>query len=254
MERLLRSAGQPPDSGRVEPSRTIPAAGMLAAATRPALRRLSRAARFRSFVQGEVILAVDEATRFACVVVEGTARAVLHSPGGRSVAFRAMGPGDIFGELAAIDGKPRSADVEAASDCVVAILEADDLVALLGREPLLARIVLTHFAGQIRDLTARVYELSALSVTSRIRAEIVRLAVQAPERCGKRVIAPMPRHEELASRLATHREAVTREIAHLVASGVVSRTKGGLIVNDLAGLAALVHRREVVRPGGEQPS
>jgi CRP-like cAMP-binding protein len=221
---------------------------MLEGASRKALDQLAQRCHFRKFDAGRSILAVEEPSRFVCIGIEGLARVMLHAPTGRAIAFRDIGPGDVFGELAAIDGQARSANVEAVTVCTIAAIEADDFLSVLDQQPTLARIVMRHLAAQIRSLTARVYELSALSVASRIRAEIVRLALQAPDADGVRLIRPMPRHEELASRLATHREAVSREIAHLAGRKIVARARGALIVKDLRGLAALVHGNETVQP------
>ncbi|WP_409562730.1 helix-turn-helix domain-containing protein [Hyphomicrobium sp. MC8b] len=101
----------------------------------------------------------------------------------------------------------------------------------LESEPLVALHVLKHLAVKIRELTQRAYEFSSLDVASRTRAELLRLARFSP-RLGKRVsIAPVPTHAEIASRISTHREAVTREISRLSKLGIVQCEGSALVGN-----------------------
>lgn len=220
---------------------SIPARGVLAGTCAEAIARLTHCCRAQTYPAAAVILGVDDPTRFVCFVVDGVARVVLHTPEGRAIAFRELHPGDVFGELAAIDNHPRSASVEAVTPCTLAVMEAGAFISFLADEPAIAHAIMRHLTAQIRRLTSRVYELSALSVTARIRAHLLRLALQAPaDKDGTRVVSP-PRHEELAGRLATHREAVSREVKFLVENGIVEKgTKGTLIVKDIDALAALV--------------
>jgi hypothetical protein len=111
-------------------------------------------------------------------VVEGRARVLLYSQAGQVVSFRDLGPGDTFGELAAVDQGPRSARVEAQADCLVAALSAAVFRDLLSTEPSVAQAVLRQQAGTIRRLTSRVHEFSAavMSITGRkIYSEIQNL-------------------------------------------------------------------------------
>jgi CRP-like cAMP-binding protein len=101
--------------------------------------------------------------------------------------------------------------------------------------------MLPQLVMKIRALTTRVYEFSTLAVSNRIQAELLRLASLAL-RDGERVrIAPAPTHTEIASRVSTHREAVTRELARLARLGVIERERNALVVTDVERLAGMVH-------------
>ena len=93
----------------------------------------------------------------------------------------------------------------------------------------------------IRALTSRVYEFSTLAVNNRIQAELLRLANLAPQGGNAARIAPAPTHVEIASRVSTHREAVTRELNRLSRMGLIERRDGTLLVKDLDRLAKMVH-------------
>jgi hypothetical protein len=94
---------------------------------------------------------------------------------------------------------------------------------LLHSEPRVALALLPQLVMKIRALTTRVYEFSTLAVSNRIQAELLRLASLVP-RAGKRArIDPAPTHTDIASRISTHREAVTRELNRLSRSGLIER-------------------------------
>ena len=101
--------------------------------------------------------------------------------------------------------------------------------------------LLNQFVSKIRTLTTRVYEFSALAVSNRIQAELLRLANLAAQEGNCARIASAPTHAEIASRISTHREAVTRELNRLARLGLIERKGGALVVKDIRRLAAMVH-------------
>jgi CRP-like cAMP-binding protein len=112
---------------------------------------------------------------------------------------------------------------------------------LIEDEPVVALAMLPQLVTKIRALTTRVYEFSTLAVSNRIQAELLRLATLGA-RIGKSAcIAPAPTHTEIASRVSTHREAVTRELARLARIGLIAREKNALVITDLERLAEMVH-------------
>ena len=101
--------------------------------------------------------------------------------------------------------------------------------------------LLDQFVTKIRTLTTRVYEFSALAVSNRIQAELLRLANLASQEENSARIASAPTHSEIASRISTHREAVTRELNRLARIGIIERKGGALVVRDVRRLTAMVH-------------
>ena len=101
--------------------------------------------------------------------------------------------------------------------------------------------LLSQFVAKIRTLTTRVYEFSALAVSNRIQAELLRLAKLAPEDGKSVLIAAAPTHSEIASRISTHREAVTRELNRLSRLGIIERKGSALLIKDIDRLAEMVH-------------
>jgi len=206
-----------------------------------ALEALQRRCAFRRYEPGESIVDYLDRTDEVFFIILGEVRVTIYSLAGKVVSFRELGPGEVFGEYPAIDRGPRSASVEARTPCLVATLPGCAFRELIESEPVVALAMLPQLVTKIRALTARVYEFSTLAVSNRIQAELLRLAsLGAKEGQGAR-IAPVPTHTEIAARVSTHREAVTRELTQLVRIGLIEREKNALVVTDLERLAEMVH-------------
>ena len=207
-----------------------------------ALERVKRRCSCRRYGPRESIIDHLDASDDVCFLLSGNARVTIRSVDGKAVSFRELAAGATFGEYAAIDGRPRSASVEARTSCLVASITAAAFREILLTEPKLAESLLKHFVMEIRELTTRVYEFSTLAVRYRIQAEILRLAGLSAPRHGKVInIVPAPTHAELASRTSTHREAVTRELNRLAKIGILEQRKRELWITDVERLAALVN-------------
>lgn len=174
-------------------------------------------------------------------VSSGQVGVTIYSASGTAVSFRDLGPGTTFGEYAAIDGSPRSASVVAKTDCVIASMGAAQFRELLQSQPLVGKALIRELVDNLRSLTNRVYEFSILAVNNRIQAELLRLAKAAPREGKAARIVPPPTHAEIASRISTHREAVTRELNRLSREGVIERQSGVLVIRDVDRLAAMLH-------------
>ena len=206
-----------------------------------ALLPLEKRCAWRTYEPGEPIIDHLDDSDEVFFIVEGEARASLYSLDGKAVTFCDLGPGEMFGENAAIDGAPRSASIEARSGCLVASMTASAFRSLMLSEPAVAMVLLRQMVSRIRSLTTRVYEFSALAVSNRIQAEVLRLAELARQQGGEARIDPAPTHADIASRTSTHREAVTRELSRLTRLGIIERRDRALVVKDLARLTAMVH-------------
>lgn len=189
---------------------------------------------------GQVIVARNSPDRDVHFVVSGRVRVTSFSAGGKQVTFRDEEAGEMFGDLAAIDAKPRSADVLALDSVLVASLSPEDFRDLIAAEPLVRERVLQRLAGLVRLLSERVIELSTLGVQNRIHAELLRLA-RASGQAGNRIrIDPAPKHADIASQVSTYREQVTREFSALTRQGLLEKDGTGLVLTDVERLDRIV--------------
>jgi CRP-like cAMP-binding protein len=122
----------------------------------------------------------------------------------------------------------------------VAFLAASHFEALLLKHPAMAHAALRHLGAEVRRLTERVLEFSTLMVQNRIQAELLRLAADAGHCDGQALLSPAPSLSDIADRVSTHREAVSRELSRLGSVGLLRRERGDLRITDIQRLAQLV--------------
>jgi CRP-like cAMP-binding protein len=215
--------------------------GIFAGLPPDVLGRIQHLCSWKRYEPGEPIIDYLDSSDAVCFIAEGEARVTIYSIAGKAVSFRELSAGDMFGEFPALDQGPRSASVEARTKCVIASMPAAEFRELLRTEWTVAQALLRKLVITIRALTNRVYEFSTLAVSNRIQAELLRLANLAARTGNVARIAPAPTHVEIASRVSTHREAVTRELNRLSRMGIIERGGGILLIKDIDRLAEMVH-------------
>jgi CRP-like cAMP-binding protein len=204
------------------------------------LESLARECAWRHYRAGQRIISRAAADRDVHLIVSGRVRVTTYSAAGRQVTFRDIDAGEMFGEVAAIDDMPRSADVVALEDALTASMPPAVFRRLLREEPALAERVLRRLASLVRRVSERVIDLSTLGVHQRLHAELLRLAREAGVTRNSARIDPAPKHADLASQVSTYREQVTRELSALARAGILRREGRALVVRDLKRLETLV--------------
>ncbi|MDG1972660.1 MAG: Crp/Fnr family transcriptional regulator [Paracoccaceae bacterium] len=190
------------------------------------------------FDAGRLIFGDKDPSRDVFFVISGSARAAAFTLSGREVSFNVIGPGDCFGEIAAIDGGIRSSSVAAVKSVTVGRLSASDFQQILETEAEIARAFFTLLCGKVRGMSDKLVEYTELTSAQRVRRELTRLARAARVGADSALITEMPTQAELATRILARREAVTREFAHLQCQGFVERRKDGFHVPSIRHLEA----------------
>lgn len=204
------------------------------------LSALAKRCRWRSFDADEQVLAHLDAGTDVLFLTTGRLRVSLYSASGKEVSFEDLQAGQHFGEMAAIDSKGRSASVFALEPCTVAFLSSENFIDLMSQHFVIAKRVMTALCRLVRRLDERVFEFSTLTVSNRIHAELLRLAGGNIEKKTASV-SPPPRHADIASRVSTHREAVTREMNVLARAGIIRQERDALHILDMPRLGQMVH-------------
>lgn len=196
--------------------------------------------RWRTYGANEQIIDQHSETRDIFFVVEGRVRVVNYSLSGREITFDDLEAGGHFGELAAIDGLPRSASVMALEEARIASLPADQFYEMVLEHPAIAWKLMKHLAHLVRNSTIRIMDLSTLGANNRIHADLLRMARKVTEDDMTAEISPIPVHSVVASRVSTTRETVARVMNDLARKGIVERQKNKLVVKDLERLEDMV--------------
>jgi CRP-like cAMP-binding protein len=204
------------------------------------LEALARECAWRSYRAGQRIISRAAADRDVHLIVSGRVRATTYSAAGKQVTFRDLAAGELFGEVAAIDDMPRSADVVALESALTASLSPAAFRKLLREEPAVAERVLRRLASLVRRMSERVIDLSTLGVHNRIHAELLRLARESGVKQNIARIDPAPKHADMASQVSTYREQVTRELSTLAKAGIVCKDGRALLIRDVKRLQTLV--------------
>ena len=195
------------------------------------LLEAEKSCRWVRLKRNEMLFASGDRADYVYFVLHGVVRCLYHSAAGRLVTLADIGAGEIVGELAVIDGLPRTVDVVSQMETTLAAMPAATFLEIL-RHDQVARGILQILSRRMRVMTDRLIEISTLEVGARVRTELLRIARRHPMR-GKAVAFPAPRHADLASHVSANREAVTREMVKLMRAGLIEKQQRNLIIRDL---------------------
>jgi CRP/FNR family cyclic AMP-dependent transcriptional regulator len=187
-------------------------------------------ANWRRFDPDEVLVDFDEPSTDVYFLLSGEVRVLMRTASGKEVILYEMKPGDLFGELAALDGVPRSANVSALTRGEACVMPASVFKELLFSHQPIAERLFCLMASRIRELNARFMEQTVLDLRHRLYSELLRLSIPRQDRAGERVITPPPFHHIVAARIGCRREQITREFTMLTQEGLIERTRGALIL------------------------
>ena len=121
------------------------------------VENINRHCQWRTFAPDTIVIDYREPSTDVFFIVRGHVRAAIMSVAGKTIAFRELGSGEMFGELAAIDGKPRSASIETLETCVIAQMTAQLFSEVIKAEPEVMHAVMRHLAELVRSLSERYY-------------------------------------------------------------------------------------------------
>lgn len=204
------------------------------------LVNIEQSCRYRRFSAQEQIIDRDALSSDVYFIIRGRARVVAYSVSGREITFADLRTGDYFGEVSAIDGKPRSAGVMALEDSLLLSLPRRQFLNILTDFPEVALRVMRRLALIVRSADERIMDLSTLAANNRVQAELLRQARTDKTLRNIAIIEPIPIHSDIASRVSTTRETVARVLNELARKGIVERTRTALVIRDVPRLQTMV--------------
>ena len=214
--------------------------GILADLTPEERRDFEMSCRWLRFSPDEQTISQQEESRDVYFITRGRVRVVSFTFSGKEVALEDLLAGAYFGELAALDGKPRSTSVLAVEDSDIAKISGERSLRVLEKHPQVALKVMRNMAGIIRTSTARIIDLSTLGANNRVHGELLRQARAVSSDGNTAVLKPIPVHSDMASRASTTRETVARVLSDLSRKGIVKREKESLVICDVETLEEMV--------------
>lgn len=201
---------------------------------------LDKRCTWRRFEEGATVVDFEDASTDVYFVLSGDVRILVRTASGKEVVLGEMRGGQLFGELAAIDGIKRSANVSALTRCEMAIMSATVFRDTFYAAPALAERLARLLTARVRELNSKLLEHAVLEVRHRLYSELMRLAGPRTGHPGEKAVTPPPFHHVLAARIGCRREQVTRELSAMTAEGLVERTRGALVLKKPTVLEARV--------------
>lgn len=185
---------------------------------------IAEKARLVAFDRDETIIRQNDPGQSVYFIYSGDVKVVHYTQNGKAVTFRVMHAGDVFGELAAIDAQPRSSSVMAQSCCRLLVIPSDTFLQLATTLPGLAAALMTYLTSLVRSLSERVQD-AQYPARCRILKELCLMTERdgRPVGDGSVLIEPAPSQHELASRLSTNRETISREFTNLQRQGILAK-------------------------------
>lgn len=189
----------------------IPFLAVLAAADREAL---AASAKRRRFGRGRAIFYKDDPGESLFIIEKGSVRIHLPSPQGADLTLAVLGGGDFFGDLALLDGGPRSASATALEETETTVLDRADLADILESRPQSAMAVLAVVAQRLREADEMAGDLAFLDVGGRLAKKLLELAAAHGLQRPEGVLLDMPLTQEgLADMIGVTRESVNRQLS-----------------------------------------
>lgn len=191
----------------------------------------------RRFGRGTGLFHEHEDSDRVVIVVRGRVKVYSVTAEGREVVFGFRGPGDILGELSALDRRPRSASVAALEPVEALFVSAVDFRAFLGRHPRVSLLLLEMISWRLRDADRKRVEYAAFDSVGRVAARLVELCEEHGRPAGEGVAITLPlSQDELAGWTGSSREAVSKALHTLRELGWVETRRRRITVLDVAAL------------------
>lgn len=208
----------------------------------PSLRELSLAMRRRSFRPGEAIFHRDDPGQVLYVIREGRVRIRLTSPEGQEVALNDFSPGDSFGEMAILDGQPRSADAIALDKVETFTLQRQDFIAVVRSHPEISIEIMKALSVRIRQANQMIEDLIFLDVFGRVAKKLLELSKDyGVEADGGVRIDVRLTQQDIASMVGASRESVNKVIGYFTDKHYISTDKHKITILRIAELRKRIY-------------
>lgn len=199
------------------------------------LERFSQVAVPRTFPAGTRVFHEGDSSDACYIVRDGSFRVTREHSDGRAITLATLGPGEIFGELAMLDGDTRSASAESITDGTLLALPANDVRSLLGRNPEIALKLVAGLVRRLRAANMRLSRQSFQTVPSRVAGILAQLSREGQDNSADgdaemQEVTIRMNQTDLAQLAGTSRESVSRFLAELERAGVVRSGRGRVTV------------------------
>ena len=189
----------------------------------------------------EVIFSEGDPSRWFYAVLEGKVKITKLSQEGKEMIIEMIGPGEVFGGIAAIRGLPYPANALAMEDCLLLKISREDLLGILGRFPALNLSIFQELGVRLERSHETMKQIALDNVMSRVASLLLTLAGRSGKKTpeGTTIGLKLTR-QEIAEMVGTTVETSIRTMSRLKKTGVITEKEGGILIRDMERLKELV--------------
>jgi CRP/FNR family transcriptional regulator, cyclic AMP receptor protein len=191
------------------------------------IERLAACVVSKSVPKATAICAKGDPGSSLFVICHGAVKIAVPSVDGHDALFNLLSKGDIFGEIALLDGRPRTADAVAITDCELFVIERRDFLPIMREEPEVAVRMIEILCARVRQTTEQAENLMFMPLRGRLAKALLRLSAgdaQARER--KAVVT----QKDLGNIIGMSRESTNRQLRVWEEQGWVRLERGGIVI------------------------
>jgi CRP/FNR family transcriptional regulator, cyclic AMP receptor protein len=194
---------------------------------------ISARARIQTFEAGQNIFSIGSPGDQMMAVLSGNVRISLPSNDGKELLLAIIHPGDVFGELAVLDGKERSADAHAEAACALAILERRDILSFLERNPSAWLKIVEVLCSRLRRTDQVLAEVALMQLPTRLAKMMLRITADSSAKQAEKIRFSQ---RELASMVGGTRESVNKCLRKWQSGGIVQVSESWIAITDRTAL------------------
>ena len=199
------------------------------------LENIKNICQTRKYPKSSMIILEEEMGDVVFIVMSGTVKITRVNDEGKEVILAMLGGGEVFGEMAILDGESRSANALAQENCEVVTINREDFLNLIRTNNKVAFNLMTELAVRLRKSDQQIEALSLDDAEHRIGVSILNLAEEMGLiRKGAVVIENLPYQQDIANMAGTSRETVSRVMKNFEDRGLITKTGHKLSIPDYA--------------------
>ena len=200
-------------------------------------RWLSERVRRRNYDKSDIIFQKDDPGQSLFIVESGQVRIYMPGVQGTDLTLTVMGPGEFFGDLSLLDGRPRSASASASVATVLLTIERNDFTSLIRARPDAALAILAEISRRVRDTDQMASDLAFLDVSGRLARKLLDLGdSHGAARTAGVMLNVALTQEDLANMIGVTRESVNRNLSMFRRLGLIGREGRKIIIRNPDGL------------------
>ena len=202
-----------------------------------AFDQLCRYAKHSTLKRGTTIVSKGDPGNSLIAVISGTVKISVSSPDGRSAIFNLIGPGEIIGEIAVLDGQARTADATANTNCEIFVIDRREFLPFVRSHPELAMKFIELLCAKLRWTSDQVEQVILQNLPGRLASALMRLAEKHEPAAGGRTIAVT--QQEISEMVGMTRESINKQLRVWANNNWVRLEHGAIVVLDPESLQAL---------------